>query len=135
MDSKDLLENVHQLSIAYDSKDDVTRRKLLRVTQKLMLSLETPAEATLRIAWVQNATQTTIRIATDLDIFRHISEKQATSEELAKTTGAERSLIARLMNQLSAVGVVAQPSPDVFAATPLTEALKDPIYSSAVPAM
>ncbi|KAF2249947.1 hypothetical protein BU26DRAFT_518443 [Trematosphaeria pertusa] len=133
--TKELLEKVHRLGQEHRHDDDASRRNLLREVNKLSLALETPAEAVLRIAWVQNATQATVRVATDLNIFHHLSGGPKGSADLAALTGAEQTLIIRIMNQLTAVGVVAQISSDIFATTSLSQALTKSSFSAAVPCL
>lgn len=132
---EDVVERINLLGHRYS---DTNRGTLLAEAKALVRALETPQEAVTRMAWVEPVTHTVIRLAIELDIFVLLAQTSAagkalTSADIAEKTGAERSLVVRILNHLSAIKIIGQPGPDQYSATELSNALTEPGRRDAIP--
>ncbi|KAI9875694.1 MAG: hypothetical protein M1830_008092 [Pleopsidium flavum] len=111
-------------------QDDKTRRRLQEAAFKLMGALDNPIDGVRRIIFQPHQLYVT-RVAIEGGWFMALADgdqpKKAT--ELAKATGAQRSLIVRLMRVLTSGGIVAEVGPETYASTPVSKALTyPPVY-------
>lgn len=75
-----------------------------------------------------------IRTAIELNIFAYIkSGEPISSGDISKLTGAERPLVVRILNHLSATGIVSQPVADLYSSTSVSKMLTDAGQRDAIP--
>ncbi|KAL4882686.1 S-adenosyl-L-methionine-dependent methyltransferase [Aspergillus karnatakaensis] len=102
---------------------------LLALIDQLRLAVETPTETALRLIY-QPPQNAALRTAIDLGIFELLVSQGArglSASELSTYTGAEKSLIVRLMRVATALGFCANPSHEVYEANSRTAILTQPI--------
>ncbi|KAH8808630.1 putative O-methyltransferase [Xylogone sp. PMI_703] len=123
-----ILTRLSSVAQGYEKNIPGTRELLIDLCQALITTLELPSEAIQRIGWAEPARAAHCRTAIDLNLFDHLKESStngATSGELAKKTGAEKSLISRLMKHLAAMHVVQEKDTDNYAPTACSNAFTD----------
>ncbi|KAL9612354.1 MAG: hypothetical protein Q9167_003041 [Letrouitia subvulpina] len=121
-----LLEAVINKGENLHSGDPNARHELLEASRALYLSLQTPIEAILNIAWAYSALYSVLRVAGDIDLFRKLTEnhgKAKTSSELASLTGTDLSWLSRMLKHLAAMRVLKEVDSETYAPTPLVETL------------
>lgn len=103
------------------------RKELLAALRKLTLKLEDPNESIARIIF-QPHENAVIRVAIDLNLFVLVGkeEKGLTAKDLARLTGAEKSLIVRIMRLLTSMGIFLEKGEQHYAATPISNAWTAP---------
>ncbi|KAF2168590.1 hypothetical protein M409DRAFT_21339 [Zasmidium cellare ATCC 36951] len=104
--------------------DPKERKELYNAARDLMLKTESPRDThhRLLISW----TRPMIQIGIDLGIFRVLAYDPSRSwsiDELSSRTGAEATLLQRVMRALAAHGTLTQTSPSTYAATNITVTL------------
>ncbi|KAL4902918.1 S-adenosyl-L-methionine-dependent methyltransferase [Aspergillus multicolor] len=115
------------------SQSPATHAHLLSLIDKLRLAVETPTETARRLIY-QPPQNAAIRVLIDLGIFEILLERGygnggdgVSVEQLAQHTGAEKSLITRLMRVATALGLAACHRPGVYAPTNKTEIMTRPL--------
>ncbi|PHH70435.1 hypothetical protein CDD82_7107 [Ophiocordyceps australis] len=107
--------------------DESTRHKLMASLHESAEELETPYDTMLRFL---NAGRQValIKLGGDMQIFTSLAESKTplSSAQLAKPTGADPRLVARILRYLAANRLVAQVSRDHFVARRATHAFADP---------
>ncbi|KAF9697583.1 hypothetical protein EKO04_004422 [Ascochyta lentis] len=98
------------------------RVALLEAATKLVAALQKPEDAITRLAYQPSIFMAT-RTLLELGVFKHIAERQTTSEELAEATGADKILLERLLRVVTASGYVVETDESTYAPNPLTRAL------------
>ncbi|KAL5044520.1 hypothetical protein BDW71DRAFT_215692 [Aspergillus fruticulosus] len=106
-----------------NEEDHGVRSECLRISKALTAELEHPDNVALDMAH-SPMIALSARIAVDLSLFEHIIQHgPVTSETLAKVSGAEESLIVRILRLLSAVHFVKETAPRTWEATRITKAM------------
>ncbi|KAL2847641.1 S-adenosyl-L-methionine-dependent methyltransferase [Aspergillus pseudodeflectus] len=103
--------------------------RLLSLIDQLRLAVETPTETVLRLIY-QPPQNAALRTAIDLGVFDHLisrGRKGISASELSTHTNAERALIVRLMRVITALGLCANPQPEVYQSNSKTFMLTQPI--------
>lgn len=95
-------------------QDEMTRAALLQASRQLTASLEQPDEVVSDVAF-SGGRYMCVRVADDLKIFDSLVEKNQTTTDLAKSTGAEEQLLIRILRTLVAMGFVGQKGETYFA--------------------
>ncbi|CAK3779712.1 sterigmatocystin 8-O-methyltransferase [Lecanosticta acicola] len=114
-------------------EDADARREIYKAAKELMWRSEPPRETNFRIFWSNGAAAAGVA-ATDLGLFRILAKepnRAFSAEELSKSTGADVTLLTRLLKVLAAWGYVGQPGPNAFQATNNTIALTTPFAEGA----
>ncbi|CAF9930697.1 hypothetical protein IMSHALPRED_008255 [Imshaugia aleurites] len=133
-----LVKKINTTSNDLDKDTGEARRQCLDAARSLIFALETPVESILRNVWAEQGYHAALRAAIDLNLFEKLDERDGdakSSSELAKTTGADPQLMARLLKHLAAMGSIYETGPNEYVPTPLSKALKEPIYRDAYPTM
>lgn len=131
-----LLEDVFSNGLSLAHGEVNARRELLVTVRSLFFELETPVEAILRIAWAEPALSAVARVAIELNLFEKLTKDNSISKstsQLATMTGADPALLGRILKHLSAMGVLREVDADLYASTPLSNALAVPKYRDALP--
>ncbi|KAL7941562.1 hypothetical protein V8C42DRAFT_334931 [Trichoderma barbatum] len=118
-------------SVPPASLDESNRHRLISSLQESAEELETPYDTMLR--FVNAGRQIAlIKIGGDLGIFKSLAESKTplSSNDLAKPTMADPSLVGRIMRYLVANRLVAETAPDQYVARKTTYALADPRIES-----
>lgn len=121
-----LLEAVISKGKNLHSGNHNARHELLEASRALYLSLQTPVEALLSIAWAYPTLYSVLRLAGDIDLFRKLTEndgKAKTSSELSSLTGTDLSFLRRVLKHLAAMSVLKEVDSETYAPTPLVETL------------
>ncbi|KAI9839332.1 MAG: hypothetical protein M1837_002217 [Sclerophora amabilis] len=135
-DVSQILEVIASDGKAWLQRDEPARKRLLAAAQSLTLALETPAEAVLRIAWAAPTQLTVARIAVNLNIFEKLAENGGTAKttaQLANMTGAETTLIGRVLKHLAAMRIIIEIGADKYGPSRLSNVLTEPKYRDGVP--
>ncbi|KAL6229788.1 hypothetical protein BDW75DRAFT_234933 [Aspergillus navahoensis] len=104
-------------------EDHGARRECLLISKALTAELEHPENVALDMAH-SPVIALSARVAIDLSLFEHIVQHgPVTSENLAKVSGAEESLIVRILRLLSAVHFVKETASRTWEATQITQAM------------
>ncbi|CAD6587022.1 MAG: hypothetical protein ASARMPREDX12_002571 [Alectoria sarmentosa] len=128
--------NATSKDLAKDTGD--ARRQCLDAARSLTFALETPVESILRNAWAEQGHHAALRTCINLGVFERLEERSGdakSSSELAKMTGADPGLMGRLLKHLAAMGSIYETGSNEYVPTPLSKALKEPIYRDAYPTM
>ncbi|KAL5341090.1 S-adenosyl-L-methionine-dependent methyltransferase [Aspergillus crustosus] len=107
---------------------------LLALIDQLRLAVETPTETILRLIY-QPPQNAALRIAIDLGIFELLvsqGARELSASELSAYTRAERALIVRLMRVVAALGLCANPAPEIYQANTRTVILTQPIGTDGI---
>ncbi|EFR03753.1 O-methyltransferase [Nannizzia gypsea CBS 118893] len=120
-----LIEKISSFRERFNPENSMERFDLLDTARSLVYALETPREAMLRFCWSEPTTRAAIEIAVDLGIFINLckAHKPRTVNELAKATGGEQKLLARILRHLSAMGLILETGPDEYQRTGLSTSL------------
>ncbi|MCJ1374212.1 hypothetical protein MMC20_005444 [Loxospora ochrophaea] len=113
--------------------DDQARQQLQEAMLRLSSALDTPTDRIWQISFQNPITPQAQLLpvtctAIEAGWFRALATKNSpkTAADLAKATGTDELLIARLMRVLTAAGIVDETAPQTYAATPITNALAVP---------
>ncbi|KAJ5713819.1 uncharacterized protein N7483_011000 [Penicillium malachiteum] len=107
---------------------DSERRQLLQACDRLKTKLETPFDTVARLAFSPHQA-IALRLGVNLKLFDVIAAKAGHSnelvslDELVDATGAEASIVARIMRFLAAMSVVDEVDQGLYAPTPFSAAL------------
>ncbi|KAF2236206.1 S-adenosyl-L-methionine-dependent methyltransferase [Viridothelium virens] len=129
LDSKiDSLAAQIQSLTAEVQNDDAARKKLLGTTMAAMGQLETPLETVWKIIMSPHAPSALMSLI-KLGVIEHLAKAPApmSSAELSKATGGDQVLIVRLCRPLLPQGIIAEVDAELYAATPITKLLTDPV--------
>ncbi|KAJ5770121.1 uncharacterized protein N7511_002172 [Penicillium nucicola] len=132
-----LVEQVACLGRNASLQDHKERSALLDAARSLVYALETPREAMIRYCWSQSTLYAAVETGVDLGLFAILSEdeKPKTAAELAKITGADSVLLARILKHLCAMGVILETGPNEYRRTGLSISLAMKRYNDAYPCM
>ncbi|KAI5864720.1 S-adenosyl-L-methionine-dependent methyltransferase [Durotheca rogersii] len=123
------------------SRSEANRVQSLKTANDVIRSLERPEDGLLKFAYSPTVWMA-IRSCVHLDAFKIISEKETVSAgEIASLTGADETLIRRLLRVLTSYGYVAEKGDGVYAANKwtrhmdnrLTQGMIKFIYDLALP--
>lgn len=119
---------IHKLQIQafeYQPEDEHRRQQLLATSNEIMKTIESPSERIARMIYSDTFLFIAARILTDLDVFRIISTEKssATVACLAERTGADASLLARLLKHVCTQNFVHEAGPDEYTANAITNKL------------
>ncbi|CAG8109699.1 unnamed protein product [Penicillium olsonii] len=110
--------------------------RLLRLADELKLAIETPTETVLRLIY-QPPENAALRTVVDLGIFPLLVSKGQkdglTATDIALCTGADRSLIVRLMRVMSALSLCTNIEPEKYRPNEKTITMTQPIGQDGVP--
>ncbi|GKZ49885.1 hypothetical protein AbraIFM66951_002594 [Aspergillus brasiliensis] len=115
-----LLKRIAMHGEAYLSeKDENERTRILDAARSLVYALETPREAIIRHCWSQSTLYAALETAVDLGVFTVLSQddKPKTADRLAAVTGADPTMLARILKHLAAMGVITETGPDEYRRT------------------
>ncbi|OTB00823.1 hypothetical protein M426DRAFT_15052 [Hypoxylon sp. CI-4A] len=121
--STDFIEAVQSVLA---SKDEAARKQMLGAATQAMAMLETPVDTIWRIMMsphAPSALMTLIKAGVIQEIAK--TDVPSSADDLAKSTGAEKLLIVRLLRPLNALGIVKETSQETYAPTAITKALVD----------
>ncbi|PSR97239.1 S-adenosyl-L-methionine-dependent methyltransferase [Coniella lustricola] len=108
------------------SGDVPTRVKLAQAAFKLNKALEDPREELIKSWLLDSTTKTVVMVALDIKLFRLLGtspDEARSSTELAEATGAQKSLLSRLLKHLAAVSFIEETGPDKYYAGELAQLL------------
>jgi len=111
-----------QTDIVTFSSNDDDKNALKEVLRKALHSITPPGEQLWDIMFYPHQ-YAVVRTAIELRIFHLLSIKQATAEELADKSGADKLLIVRLMRVLVGMHVVRETSVETYENTGVAEML------------
>ncbi|KAF2100733.1 putative O-methyltransferase [Rhizodiscina lignyota] len=101
------------------------RRKALQLARKLCVQLESPMDTIFRISWTDPAYNAAMKACVDLKVLDILQSRQGfvPVADLSEATGADASLLHRLLRHLAAMGAVDEQQPDSYRATALSNAM------------
>jgi hypothetical protein len=105
--------------------DEQSRQKLLATSSALLAAIETPSERIARMCYADNFLFIATRVLVELDVFRIIANAKEPTKvaALAKETGADELLLARLLKHVCTQGFVEEVGVDEYAGSGITEKL------------
>ncbi|TPR01014.1 Transmembrane amino acid transporter family protein [Aspergillus niger] len=133
-----LLKRIAMHGEAYLAESDENERtRILDAARSLVYALETPREAIIRHCWSQSTIYAAVETGVDLGIFTVLSQddKPKTAGYLAAATGADPTVIARILKHLAAMGVITETGPDEYRRTGFSIAMMSNRYSDSYPCM
>ncbi|KAI0392354.1 putative O-methyltransferase [Xylariaceae sp. FL0594] len=132
---EDILARIQAAGAKYSKEKNTlsgARDELIRMSRRLIASLELPSEAMMRMGWAEPALAANCRIAVDLGLFHHLKEggrAGVTVRDLAARCKADEELISRIMRHFAAMNLIRETEDeDTYTATGLTDAFTDPRY-------
>lgn len=125
-EARPLVDELERAAKAYDGTGhDDARRRLRNAALKLALRLETPVDSHDRTLFEPHRSAA-IRVATNAKWLDVLADgKPHTAVELASKTGAQRSLVVRIMRLLAAEDVVTETDLETYAANEKTSIHND----------
>ncbi|ETI25921.1 hypothetical protein G647_02698 [Cladophialophora carrionii CBS 160.54] len=105
-------------------KVDQARQQIWKAATKLASETVVPPQQATSIAF-QPWLNAVVRTALELDLFNHLGAS-TTATELSQKTGADETLIARLMRVFTGFNIVAELGELTYAHTPVSQALTTP---------
>ncbi|KAL3260276.1 hypothetical protein ABHI18_004719 [Aspergillus niger] len=133
-----LLKRIAMHGEAYLTESDENERtRILDAARSLVYALETPREAIIRHCWSQSTLYAAVETGVNLGIFTVLSQddKPKTAGHLAAATGADPTVIARILKHLAAMGVITETGPDEYRRTGFSIAMMSNRYSDSYPCM
>ncbi|KAF4614375.1 hypothetical protein G7Y89_g15363 [Cudoniella acicularis] len=130
-----ILNNISDVARSLEAKKPGARESLISLSQELITTLELPSEAIQRMGWASPARNAHCRIGVENGIFEHLKEsgKQgASARALAEKAKADLPLIARMLKHLSSMHVIKEKAANVYASTPLSDALVEPKFKDGI---
>jgi hypothetical protein len=118
-----LSERMQEQVASYTPGDEQQRQKLLATSSALLRAIETPSERIARMCYADNFLFIAVRVLVELDVFRIIATSKGPTKvaDLAKQTGADGALLARLLKHVCTQGFVEEVGPDEYVASGITE--------------
>jgi hypothetical protein len=109
----------------YKEGDEQSRQKLLATSTALLRAIETPSERIARMCYADNFLFIATRVLVELDVFRIIAKAKGSTKvkDLAKETGADEVLLARLLKHVCTQGFVEEVGSDEYVGSGITERL------------
>jgi hypothetical protein len=109
----------------YKDGDEQSRQQLLLTSSALLRAIETPSERIARMCYADNFLFIATRVLVELDVFRIIAKAEGPTKvkDLAKETGAEEALLARLLKHVCTQGFVKEVGVDEYGASGIGEKL------------
>lgn len=88
-----------------------------------MRAIETPSERIARMCYADNFLFIATRVLVELDVFRIIAKAKGPTKvaDLAKQTGADEALLARLLKHVCTQGFVEEVGADEYVGSGITE--------------
>ncbi|CAD6586248.1 MAG: hypothetical protein ASARMPRED_002481 [Alectoria sarmentosa] len=98
-------------------------RELRRNLYRLSVSLESPGDIVDRIVY-SPIDLVALRIAVELGVFKVLADGQAPKsiQQLAEKTGADVTLLGRILRYLASIDAVAEAGPEIYLATKISRA-------------
>ncbi|KAJ9322302.1 hypothetical protein DTO027B5_6283 [Paecilomyces variotii] len=108
--------------------------RISHAANKVVLSLEKPADVVARLFLSQPIEQLTVRIASRLGLFRVLKESNGpkTLKELATATRADEVLLARVLRALAAFGAILEVNEDGYAFAPSYELFANQTFADSL---
>lgn len=118
-----LTSRLQEQASSYTPGDEQARQKLLATTASLLHAIETPSERIARMCYADNFLFIATRVLVDLDVFRIIAGAKGSTKvaDLAKQTGADEALLARLLKHVCTQGFVEEVGADEYVGSGITE--------------
>jgi hypothetical protein len=107
----------------YTPGDEQQRQKLLATSSALLRAIETPSERIARMCYADNFLFIATRVLVELEVFRIIAQAKGSVKvaDLAKQTGADEVLLARLLKHVCTQGFVEEVGVDEYGGSGITE--------------
>lgn len=108
--------------------NETQRMSLLQSARDLVTSLEKPHERIMRMIYLEAAVFTTTKILIDLGIFKTLAESKEplSGARLAEDSGADPSLMERLLKLIAVERFVHETGPDTYTANDITRCIALP---------
>lgn len=118
-----LTSRLQEQASSYTPGNEQARQKLLATTASLLRAIETPSERIARMCYADNFLFIATRVLVDLDVFRIIAGAKGSTKvaDLAKQTGADEALLARLLKHVCTQGFVEEVGADEYVGSGITE--------------
>ncbi|KAM0794283.1 O-methyltransferase [Usnea florida] len=103
-------------------------RELRRNLNKLSVALESPGDIVDRIVFHQPVDLVAIRLAVDLGLFKALGDSQEPKsiQQLADATGADATLLGRILRCLASIDAIAEAGHEMYTATKISRAFTTP---------
>jgi hypothetical protein len=107
----------------YTPGNEQQRQKLLATSSALLRAIETPSERIARMCYADNFLFIATRVLVELEVFRIIAQAKGSVKvaDLAKQTGADEVLLARLLKHVCTQGFVEEVGVDEYGGSGITE--------------
>ena len=118
-----LTSRLQEQASTYHPGDERVRQQLLATSAPLLRAIETPSERIARMCYADNFLFIATRVLVELDVFRIIANAKGPTKvaELAKQTGADEALLARLLKHVCTQGFASEVGADEYVASGITE--------------
>ncbi|MCJ1261206.1 hypothetical protein MMC22_001070 [Lobaria immixta] len=124
---------ISQVKHEANSADEAGRQKILDGLRDLAMAIETPADSMQRIMFL-HLQIAVVRVGVDIKLFNLLyeSDDPLSLDQLTKITGADPTLLARLLRFLGSFGIIKEMGKNSFAATNVTQALAKAGYQAGI---
>ncbi|PYH47155.1 putative O-methyltransferase [Aspergillus saccharolyticus JOP 1030-1] len=112
-----------------DLDDPETHKDAISHCQATITALQKPGDLALE-SFTTFTIFPCLRTASDLRIFERPRDGPLTLQQLAEQTGAETSLLARLLRVITGIGVIHESGPETYTATPTSHILGSPAFAA-----
>ncbi|RAL07018.1 putative O-methyltransferase [Aspergillus homomorphus CBS 101889] len=112
-----------------DLDDAGTHRDAIFECQSIITALQKPGDNALE-SFTTFTIFPCLRAASDLQVFEKLSKEPLTLQQLAEQTGAEPTLLARLMRVITGTGIIQESSPETYTATPTSNILGSSAFAA-----
>ena len=134
--SLEALTKLDFVSLSQQQGYEIARTRALRAVSVLHHQLESPLELSRRLGWQEPSHVASIKIALNFGFFnelqKHGLDGSVSISDLAKATGANEDLTARIMRHLASWGTVREAGLNRFGASVMSNAMLDPKVSSGI---
>ncbi|QIX01043.1 hypothetical protein AMS68_006560 [Peltaster fructicola] len=117
----DMLATINKSSFANESQ----RLSALHEARALCRRLERCHETVETLIWTNPFTLLAVKVAADMGVFEIMSGDAQTSQQLAARTGADPTLVRRILRMLASVGAVLELTDDSYVNGELSAAFKE----------
>ncbi|KAI0474676.1 S-adenosyl-L-methionine-dependent methyltransferase [Xylaria cf. heliscus] len=125
-----LLAQVKQAALEVD---DAARQRIMIGLHQLAYSMENADDTTHRISFLHLEAAST-KIGIDLGLFKHLSHSGGPTSlnSLSRETGADKTLLKRILTHLATTGAVKETSTNEYAPTTITRNLATPLAEAGI---
>ena len=124
-DLSHITNEIHQMASELQPGNEKQRLSLLQSARALVNELEKPHERVMRMCYHEGAVFMATKVLVDLGVFKILTQttEPITAVKLAQDTGADRTLVERLLKHIATEFFVHESGPDTYTANDITRCI------------